>query len=105
MPSRSAKRCQAITLDGRQVFTSVASELRASSEVTAEAEDILRDADIAMYYAKDNEHNYVIFDQKMHIRAVTRLQLETDLRFAIERNEFELYYQPIIELETIARRI
>jgi EAL domain-containing protein (putative c-di-GMP-specific phosphodiesterase class I) len=51
-----------------------------------------------MYYAKDNEENYVIFDQKMHIRAVTRLQLETDLRFAIERNEFELYYQPIIDL-------
>jgi EAL domain-containing protein (putative c-di-GMP-specific phosphodiesterase class I) len=36
----------------------------------------------------------------MHIRAVTRLQLETDLRFAIERNEFELYYQPIVGLET-----
>src|ERR1043165_620626 len=36
----------------------------------------------------------------MHVRAVTRLQVETDLRFAIERNEFELYYQPIISLDT-----
>ena len=47
----------------------------------------MRDADIAMYYAKEINKDYVIFDQKMHIRAVTLLQLETDLRYAIERNE------------------
>ena len=88
------------TLDGRQVFTSAKIGIAYGNSKYPEAEDILRDADIAMYYAKDNEENYVIFDQKMHIRAVTRLQLETDLRFAIERNEFELYYQPIISLET-----
>ena len=87
------------TLDGRQVFTSVKIGIGFGNSKYLEAEDILRDADIAMYYAKDNEESYVIFDQKMHIRAVTRLQLETDLRFAIERNEFELYYQPIIGLE------
>lgn len=86
------------TLDGRQVFTSAKIGIAYGNSKYPEAEDILRDADIAMYYAKDNEENYVIFDQKMHIRAVTRLQLETDLRYAIERNEFELHYQPIINL-------
>ena len=98
---RLAKRlAEPYTLDGRQVFTSAKIGIAYGNSKYPEAEDILRDADIAMYYAKDNEENYVIFDQKMHIRAVTRLQLETDLRFAIERNEFELYYQPIISLET-----
>lgn len=88
------------TLDGRQVFTSAKIGIAYGNSKYPEAEDILRDADIAMYYAKDNEDNYVIFDQKMHVRAVTRLQLETDLRFAIERSEFELFYQPIIALDT-----
>ena len=87
------------TLDGRQAFTSAKIGIAYGNSKYPEAEDVLRDADIAMYYAKENEENYVIFDQKMHIRAVTRLQLETDLRFAIERNEFELYYQPIIALD------
>ncbi|MBK7393871.1 MAG: EAL domain-containing protein [Chloracidobacterium sp.] len=97
---RLAKRlAEPYTLDGRQVFTSAKIGIAYGNSKYPEAEDILRDADIAMYYSKDNEENYVIFDQKMHIRAVTRLQLETDLRFAIEREEFELYYQPIIGLE------
>jgi diguanylate cyclase (GGDEF)-like protein len=98
---RLAKRlAEPYTLDGRQVFTSAKIGIAYGNSKYPEAEDILRDADIAMYYAKDNNQNYVIFDQKMHIRAVTRLQLETDLRFAIERNEFELFYQPIIALDT-----
>ncbi len=98
---RLARRlAEPYTLDGRQVFTSAKIGIAYGNSKYPEAEDILRDADIAMYYAKDNEENYVIFDQKMHIRAVTRLQLETDLRFAIERDEFELFYQPIIALET-----
>ena len=97
---RLAKRlAEPYTLDGRQVFTSAKIGIAYGNSKYPEAEDILRDADIAMYYSKDNEENYVIFDQKMHIRAVTRLQIETDLRFAIERNEFELYYQPIVGLE------
>jgi diguanylate cyclase (GGDEF)-like protein len=98
---RLAKRlAEPYTLDGRQVFTSAKIGIAYGNSKYPEAEDVLRDADIAMYYSKDNNENYVIFDQKMHIRAVTRLQLETDLRFAIERNEFELFYQPIIGLDT-----
>lgn len=97
---RLAKRLsEPYTLDGRQVFSSAKIGIAYGNSKYPEAEDILRDADIAMYYSKDNSESYVIFDQKMHIRAVTRLQLETDLRFAIERNEFELYYQPIVDLK------
>jgi diguanylate cyclase (GGDEF)-like protein len=98
---RLSKRiAEPYTLDGRQVFTSVKTGIAFGNSKYAEAEDLLRDADIAMYYAKDHDEDHVIFDQKMHVRAVTRLQLETDLRFAIERREFEMYYQPIIGLDT-----
>lgn len=65
------------------------------------AENILRDADIAMYRAKCvGKGRYAIFDSAMHERALMLLQLEGDLRHAIEHHEFELYYQPIIELQT-----
>ncbi len=71
---RLAKRvAEPYTLDGRQVFTNVKVGIAFGNSKYAEAEDILRDADIAMYYAKDHNENHVIFDQKMHVRAVTRL--------------------------------
>src|SRR5207237_4881485 len=54
-----------------------------------------------MYYAKENQKEFVIFDPKMHTRAVTLLQLETDLRYAVERGELEMYYQPIIGLDEV----
>jgi diguanylate cyclase (GGDEF)-like protein len=64
-------------------------------------EDILRDADIAMYRAKENgKARYEMFDQLMHARAVSRLQLESDLRQAVELKEFTVHYQPIMALET-----
>lgn len=90
---------ESYTLDGRQVFTNAKIGIAYGNANYTEAEDILRDADIAMYYAKENLEDCVIFDRNMHARAVTRLQVETDLRFAIERDEFELYYQPIIGLK------
>ena len=65
------------------------------------AENILRDADIAMYRAKvHGKGRYAIFDSSMHESAVSLLALESDMRRAIERTEFELYYQPIIQLKT-----
>jgi diguanylate cyclase (GGDEF)-like protein/PAS domain S-box-containing protein len=61
--------------------------------------DILRDADLAMYRAKaSGQGNYILFDPKMHLRAIDQLQLENDLRRAIEREEFLVYYQPIVSL-------
>ncbi|MGI8787075.1 MAG: putative bifunctional diguanylate cyclase/phosphodiesterase [Pyrinomonadaceae bacterium] len=89
------------TLNGRQVFTSFSIGIALGSTDYEVAEDILRDADIAMYHAKDKEKDYVVFDKNMHTRAVTLLQLETDLRSAIERGELCMFYQPIINLDTM----
>ncbi|GIE28261.1 hypothetical protein Ait01nite_013060 [Actinoplanes italicus] len=64
-------------------------------------EDVLRDADIAMYYAKTRRKgSSAIFHEAMHTRVVDRMRVETDLRAALEKQEFELHYQPIIDLRT-----
>ncbi|MDQ3130751.1 MAG: EAL domain-containing protein [Acidobacteriota bacterium] len=86
---------------GRKIFTSVSIGIALGNSSYTEAEEILRDADIAMYHAKESGKDYVIFDKMMHTRAVTRMQLETDLRMAVERDEFCVYYQPIIDLSTM----
>jgi diguanylate cyclase (GGDEF)-like protein len=94
----SKKMAEPFSLDGRQVFTSVAIGISFYDPKYENSEEILRDADIAMYYAKDRQKDFEIFDRKMHAKAVSLLDLETDLRFAILRNEFELFYQPIVNL-------
>ncbi len=64
-------------------------------------EDLLRDADIAMYQAKSRgKARHEIFNTSMRVQAVSLLQLETDLRRAIEREEFRIHYQPIVLLKT-----
>ena len=88
-------------VDGRKIFTSVSIGIALGNSSYSEAEEILRDADIAMYHAKESDKNYVIFDKIMHTRAVARMQIETDLRMAIERRELCVYYQPIIDLNTM----
>jgi diguanylate cyclase (GGDEF)-like protein len=100
LADRITKRIsEPFTLEQREVFTSVSIGIVLGSYQYNDAEAILRDADIAMYLAKEHHKNYVIFDKKMHVNAVKLLQLETDLRYAIERDEIELFYQPIIALE------
>jgi diguanylate cyclase (GGDEF)-like protein len=89
------------TLDERQVFTSVSIGIAVSDEEYDTAEHLLRDADIAMYQAKASGRPYVVFDSRMHARAVSLLEVETDLRYALERNEMEAYYQPIINLKSM----
>jgi len=89
------------TLSGRQVFTSFSIGISFVNQEYEVAEDILRDADIAMYHAKDAEKDYIVFDKNMHTRAVTLLQLETDLRHAVERDELCMFYQPIINLDSM----
>ncbi len=104
--TRVADRIQyALTLpfsvEGHEVFTAASIGIALSTTGYACPEDLLRDADIAMYCAKaQGRARYEIFQPKMHTRAVTLLQLETDLRRAIERQELQLYYQPIISLRT-----
>ncbi|HLN64304.1 MAG TPA: EAL domain-containing protein [Symbiobacteriaceae bacterium] len=66
-----------------------------------DAKELLRYADIAMYRAKQNgKARYEAFTPVMYEHVLQRLQLETDLRRAIEKQEFQLWYQPIIELAT-----
>ena len=103
---RVAKRIQdeltqPFVLDKNSAFATASIGIALSSSGYTRAEDILRDADIAMYRAKENgKARYELFDQVMHARAVSRLQLESDLRQAIERQEFCVYYQPIVCLQT-----
>ncbi|MCA1717110.1 MAG: EAL domain-containing protein [Actinobacteria bacterium] len=64
------------------------------------AEDLLRDADTAMYQAKGRDDDYRVFDPAMYEQALRRLKLENDLRRAIEDEEFVVCYQPIVNLQT-----
>jgi diguanylate cyclase (GGDEF)-like protein/PAS domain S-box-containing protein len=68
-----------------------------------DAETLMKHADFAMYHAKDaGRNNYQFFKPEMNVRAIERQYLENSLRHALERNEFELHYQPKINLETKA---
>jgi diguanylate cyclase (GGDEF)-like protein/PAS domain S-box-containing protein len=88
-------------LGGSEVFISTSIGITLSTSGHTKAEDMLRDADIAMYRAKANgKAQYQVFDQEMHQQAVMQLQFETDMRHALERGEFCLHYQPIVNLET-----
>ena len=86
-------------LNGQEVFTSVSIGIALSSPHYEQPEDLLRDADIALYRAKAlGKARYQVFDTTMHSQVVTLLQLENDLRRAIERSEFGVHYQPIMSL-------
>ena len=61
---------------------------------------LLRDADVAMYQAKRSRESYRVFHSSMHARAMERLELEGDLRRAIEEGDFTVYYQPKVHLGT-----
>lgn len=89
------------TLENRQVFASISIGIATNIQPYDNAENMIRDANIAMYHAKQSEDSYTIFDQNMHLEAVTRLQLETDLQYAVKRKELRVYYQPILDLNTI----
>jgi diguanylate cyclase (GGDEF)-like protein len=85
----------------QEVFTSASIGITVNSSARGSCEDLLRNADTAMYRAKaQGRARYEVFDQMMHTRAVEFLRLETALRRALERNEFLVHYQPIVSLET-----
>jgi diguanylate cyclase (GGDEF)-like protein/PAS domain S-box-containing protein len=102
--TRVAERIEAglrgsLRLGDREVFASVSIGIALSSSGYERPEDVLRDADLALYRAKAaGRGRYAIFDVEMHARAMAHLQLETDLRRAVERKEFRIAYQPIISL-------
>jgi predicted signal transduction protein with EAL and GGDEF domain len=88
-----------VALGGQELFTTASVGVAVSTSAQCSGEDLVRDADIAMYRAKASGGDRCsVFDATMYDRAVERLQLETDLRRAIERQEFRLRYQPIVSL-------
>lgn len=88
-------------LGGKEVFTSVSIGIALSNSVYEQPEEILRDADTAMYRAKSlGKARYEVFDADMRASVMARLQLETDLRRALEREEFCNFYQPIVDLRS-----
>jgi diguanylate cyclase (GGDEF)-like protein/PAS domain S-box-containing protein len=92
---------QSFALNGQEVFTTASIGIATSATQYDSPEVVLRDADTAMYRAKSKGgRRCEVFDSAMRDRAVARLQLETDLRRAVERGEFRLHYQPIVSLST-----
>ena len=88
-------------IKGREVFVTGSIGIALSASGYKRPEHIMRDADTAMYRAKAlGKARYVLFDESMHAHALDRLRLESDLRRAIERGEFVLHYQPIVELKS-----
>ncbi len=88
-------------IDGRRIYVTASMGIAISSSSYESPEEVLRDADIAMYRAKvQGSASFAIFDETMHAQALARLQLETDMRKAIERMEFKVHYQPIIAVST-----
>jgi diguanylate cyclase len=84
-------------LGGHQVQSTASIGIAVSSSGYLRAEEMIRDADTAMYRAKsDGKGRFVIFDRAMHEQAMRRLNIEADLRRAISGNEFTAFYQPII---------
>ncbi len=87
--------------EGREVFVTASIGIALSSAKLGLPEEILRDADLAMYHAKaKGKARHEVFDGSMSAPALDRMDLEMDLRSAISRHEFRLHYQPILRLDT-----
>jgi diguanylate cyclase (GGDEF)-like protein/PAS domain S-box-containing protein len=87
-------------LNGKEVFTSASIGIALSNSSYTDPEEIMRDADTAMYRAKSfGKARYEVFSADMRASVMARLELETDLRRALDRGEFRNYYQPIVSLD------
>lgn len=90
---------QPFEIDGHELFVSASIGIALSGPAYTRPESIMRDADAAMYRAKSaGKARSEFFDKEMHTQGVKRLQIETELRRAIERDEFTIRYQPIVNL-------
>ncbi len=86
-------------LGTKEIFTSASIGIAISSPHYKQPEELLRDADAAMYNAKDaGRHRAAMFDERLRREALSLLDMESDLRHALSRNEFVPFYQPIVEL-------
>ena len=88
-------------VNGHRVFSGASVGVVLGRPEYHSPDQVLRDADTAMYRAKaSGKSAYIIFDDAMHAAARARLKIETELRFALERGEFQVFYQPIVDLPT-----
>jgi len=105
-PARCADRIReelraAHDLAGTEVFATVSVGIAVGERSSARPDDLLRDADTAMYRAKElGRARHAVFHPSMHAHARAQLQLETDLRRALERSELRVAFQPIVSLRT-----
>ena len=88
-----------VPIGGRELFSSASIGIACGPGRYTNPEEILRDADVAMYHAKSRgKSRHEMFDADMHARELDRVGLENDLRHAVKNNSFELHYQPIVLL-------
>jgi diguanylate cyclase (GGDEF)-like protein len=96
-----AALCKPLSLQGHMLFPSASIGIVIGSSLYQNATDLLRDADLAMYKAKGTGRAcYAIFTTDLHTRTFKVLQIESDLRQALDQKEFTLHYQPIVSLST-----
>jgi len=92
---------QPFALSGREIVSNASIGIAFSSLGYGHPEEMIRDADIAMYQAKsEGRARHVVFEKGMHVRAVTQMELETNLREALEKKHFTLAYQPVVDIKT-----
>jgi diguanylate cyclase (GGDEF)-like protein/PAS domain S-box-containing protein len=88
-------------LDGRELYARASIGIALGEDRTKDPDDLLRNADTAMYRAKDEGMGYSVFDTVMYEKALDTLEAENDLRRAVEQEEFVLHYQPIVRLQSV----
>ena len=93
------KIAQPFSLSKNKIYTSVNIGIAPFTSEYETPEDILRDADIAMHYAKEKDLCVAVFTKELREKFVEKAVIEAELRFAIERNQLSIHYQPIISLK------
>jgi len=105
-PARLAQRLvdslhAPMSIEGRELYTRASIGIVVAHGQYTSADDVLRDADIAMYRAKSSERGrYVLFDEALHRQTAALLALESELRVAVPRGQLEPYFQPIVRTGT-----
>ncbi|HEX2698590.1 MAG TPA: EAL domain-containing protein [Acidimicrobiales bacterium] len=88
-----------VDIDGKAIVTPGSVGVALGSTMTMNAEELLRNADLAMYAAKSKgKGTYELFERQMHAAVLERVELEAELRHALRRHELSLHYQPVVEL-------
>ncbi|MEO8455930.1 MAG: EAL domain-containing protein [Sphingomicrobium sp.] len=94
------RMAQPLVIDGNELVPSTSIGIAIAPQDGGDGQTLLRNADLALYRAKEaGRGTYAFFEESLNERAQQRRQIETDLRLAIERSEFELHYQPLFDLE------